>query len=384
MSPSLNRSRLLKWGVPGGVVALVGAAAGIGPLISSARANPSLPPRSPAQLLAAVAEAGRTGLPPMSGTVVETAALGLPALPTSTSAVSPTALLAGSHTVRLWYADPEQVRLALPGSMSETDVIRNGRDLWQWSSETDTATHTQLPGDARAARTPEASPVPRTPQEAANQILAAVGRTTTVSVDGTGSVAGRPVYELVLAPKDSRSLIGQVRLALDSKNYVPLRVQVYPRGGASPAFQVGFTSVTFSRPAATNFRFQPPPGAKVVRTSASAAGHAGKQRAGKQRAATGGLKTIGSGWTSVTMLRVPAVGAGGTTGKTGRTGRTGGAQQAALTEMLLKAATPVHGSWGSGRLLRTKLVSALLTDDGRLFVGAVTPQTLIDAAVHNR
>jgi hypothetical protein len=49
---------------------------------------------------------------------------------------------------------------------------------------------------------------------------------------------------------------------------------------------------------------------------------------------------------------------------------------------LQKAATPVSGSWGSGRVLRTKLFSALLTDDGRVFVGAVTPDVLTQAAAH--
>jgi hypothetical protein len=40
----------------------------------------------------------------------------------------------------------------------------------------------------------------------------------------------------------------------------------------------------------------------------------------------------------------------------------------------------VRGSWGSGKLLRSALVSALLTDDGRLVVGAVPPELLYAAA----
>jgi hypothetical protein len=48
---------------------------------------------------------------------------------------------------------------------------------------------------------------------------------------------------------------------------------------------------------------------------------------------------------------------------------------------LLKAATPVHGTWGSGRLLRTSLLSALLTSNGTVLIGAVTPAVLYaDAA----
>jgi hypothetical protein len=53
----------------------------------------------------------------------------------------------------------------------------------------------------------------------------------------------------------------------------------------------------------------------------------------------------------------------------------------AALRALVKAATPVHGSWGSGRLLRTSLFSVLLTSKGSLLVGAVTPAVLYrDAA----
>ena len=47
---------------------------------------------------------------------------------------------------------------------------------------------------------------------------------------------------------------------------------------------------------------------------------------------------------------------------------------------LLKSATPVSGSWGSGRLVRTSLISMLITNNGRVLVGAVTPQVLYSAA----
>jgi len=68
-----------RWAVPAGALAAVGAVMA-GALIGTAQASPTLPARTPAQLLAAVA--GRTGpLPPLTGTVVESAALGLPDLP---------------------------------------------------------------------------------------------------------------------------------------------------------------------------------------------------------------------------------------------------------------------------------------------------------------
>jgi hypothetical protein len=44
------------------------------------------------------------------------------------------------------------------------------------------------------------------------------------------------------------------------------------------------------------------------------------------------------------------------------------------------ALTPVSGAWGKGRLLESPLVSVLVTADGRVFAGAVAPDTLYAAA----
>ncbi|MGO9294137.1 MAG: hypothetical protein ACLP52_09715, partial [Streptosporangiaceae bacterium] len=50
--------------------------------------------------------------------------------------------------------------------------------------------------------------------------------------------------------------------------------------------------------------------------------------------------------------------------------------------LLEKAATPVHGGWGSGRLLQTALASVLITSKGQVLIGAVTPSVLYADAAH--
>jgi outer membrane lipoprotein-sorting protein len=346
MQNSLKNSRALRWAVPFGAAAVVGAAIGTGPVIAAAKGDPSLPPKTAAELLVAAAQAGQLQHP-LSGTIVENASLGLPPLPGDQSGDSLIKLLSGSHTARIWYADPRHVRLAQIDPGSELDYIRNGADAWEWSSARNTATHATI-GDKQPPPPPKAT---LTPQQAADRALATVGKSTTVRVDPTGRVAGRDVYELVLSPKDARSLVGQVRVALDGRTFVPLRVQVYPRGSVTPAAQVGFTSVTYTRPAAANFAFRPPPGAKVVQRSGQAVPH----RPGRHPLP----RTIGDDWTTVVELNLPADAAKG-----------------GMTEALRRAMTPVPG----GRVMRTKLFSVLLTDDGRLFAGAVTPDVLTQAA----
>ena len=360
MTAAPSRARLVRWAVPVAAAAVVGVAA---TGVLTAEADPPLPPKTAAQLLVDLQGAEVQGL---SGTVVQNSDLGLPALPTSgpgRDSTSPLSLLTGSHTLRVWYAGEAKQRLALLGRLGETDVIHNGRDVWLWSSGSNSATHYTLPAGQAAAERP-AVPSPLTPQEAAEQALAAIDPTTAVSTDGTRAVAGRDAYELVLAPKDTRSLIGQVRLAVDAETSVPLRVELFGRSSADgPAFSVGFTKISFEVPGDEQFRFSPPPGAEV--TEATLPKPSGKRpSAAELDDAAGAVRTVGTGWTTVVVADGMAP-----------TADPGGSGQAILDQL-----RRVSGSWGSGRLLSSRLVTVLFTDDGRMIAGAVPPELLYAAA----
>jgi outer membrane lipoprotein-sorting protein len=361
----VKRSRRVRWAVPAGVVVVIGGVLA-GSMITDAQAAPALPARTPAQLLAEVA--GSSAVPPLTGTVVETASLGLPSLPdTGSSATSPTSLLTGSHTVNVWYASAQHFRLAIPGSLTETDVIRDGSTAWLWQSAANTVTKFSVPAHSSQ---PVPQTAPLTPQQAAQQVLAKVGPTTAVSVQSNVMVAGQAAYELVLAPKDSRSLVGQVRIAVDGANGVPLRLEVLARGATSPAFQVGYTTIAFVTPAPADLNFTPPPGAKV--TQADMTG-------GQPQGAAPDASTIGSGWLTVVELPSPGL----TSGPGAPVSVNGGpGEDSALLQTLLSSAAKVSGSWGSGRLLRTSLISVLITDSGRMYAGAVQPSVLYAAAAH--
>jgi hypothetical protein len=366
MSGIPKLSRRARWAVPVGALVVTGGVMA-GSLISVVQAAPALPSRTPAQLLAAVAQAQD---PALSGTVIETASLGLPSLPDTGSATSISSLLTGSHTIQVWYAGPQHYRLALPASLTETDVIRNGGTVYLWQSSTDSVTEVSAP--ARAARPVPASIPALTPQQAAQQVLAAAGPTTTVSVDSNVTVAGQAAYELVLAPKSASSLIGQVRIAVDGHNGVPLRVQVFARGASSPAISVGFTSVTFATPASADTNFTPPPGAKITKVNL------GQEASAPSQTPTG-ISSIGSGWLAVLELPSAALTSGSPAqGPVSANNASG--DSAAVLHALLASAKVEHGAWGTGRLLRTSLVSVLMTDNGSAFVGAVQPSVLYAAA----
>jgi outer membrane lipoprotein-sorting protein len=316
-----------------------------------------------------------------SGTVVQHAALGLPELPSMTGEGSAdlTSLLAGSHTLKVWYDGPRRTRLALLGTLGESDIIRNGRDLWTWSSREKVATHLRLPAGEEPPEVLDPTRLPATPQDAADQALSALDPTTKVTTDGTGEVAGRSAYQLLLSPRDSRSLIGQVRLAVDAEEHIPLQVQVYARGAAEPAFQVGFTRISFSRPSADQFTFEPPPGTRVERPEPSREidrRPPGDRSDGPDTRARADLPAIvGKGWTTVLMTRMAPAGEQKQTRKQGPPGELG---------VILQGLPRVSGAWGQGRLLEGSLFTVLVTDDGRFLAGAVEPSRLYAVAASTR
>src|ERR1022692_2558980 len=139
--------RQARWAVPFGAVAVVGVVAA-GSVLTSAQAAPALPARTPAQLIAAIA-ANKSAPSALSGPIVTNAALGLPHLPAAVGPGGSPSVLTGSHTCELWYARPQQLRLAIPVPLGETDLRVDGRQVWLWDSKTNTATHIELPADHR-------------------------------------------------------------------------------------------------------------------------------------------------------------------------------------------------------------------------------------------
>jgi hypothetical protein len=560
MSQPVRFTRRTRWVVPAGAVAAVGLiAAGVG-ISVGAQAAPALPARTAAQLLAGVLRTAAAPPPMLTATVTETASLGLPSLPGNvpgapSGLLSGLSLLSGTNTVKIWYADRAHVRLAIPVPMGETDLRINGHQVWLWQSKSQTAAHVLLPAGSGAAERPRRGRLRLflpSPGQAARQLLAAVGSTTAVGVQQNVLVAGQAAYQLRIAPRSAGSLIGQITIAIDAHNYLPLRLQVFARGAASPAIQVGYTALSFGRPAASNFTFTPPrlakvktihlaglpglgllPGAGLLPAALHPMryarhlktvpmlrpglhGHMFKVLPGtaiavapplargklanlrrvlraeritlrtitgraalrtmlkslpvrlpkhpspaQRRAALKRLRKLlrrglaggdcgsgiilappsapgywsgtapsevtsdnggpvncwmgpirptgptvtGHGWLSVLVLPSAAAGltaAGGVSGTpfattnqestpfSGQASSSAGVISAGadapgplagLLPLLLRAAKPVHGSWGSGRLLRTSLLSVLITNHGRVLVGAVTPGVLYaDAA----
>ncbi|MCU1590141.1 MAG: hypothetical protein JWP11_1397 [Frankiales bacterium] len=360
----LSRRRLA-WSVPAAVIAAV-VTAGLLPGMASGNGHPPLDPRSAAELLVAVQ--GST-VEHLSGTVVETARLGLPDLPGSDRSASLNwqSLITGSHTANVWVDGPDRQRIAVLGQLAESDIVHNGKDLWTYSSRDNAVTHAVVPADTAS----KPNPVPTdaadlTPQAAADKALKAIDPSTIVAVDETAEVAGRSAYTISLTPRDARSTVRRVLIAVDSEYYVPLRVQVFG-SGVDAAFETAFTDIDFTRPHSSLFSFSPPDNAVV--TEKDLGGHPSTDApdATATQPAQPKPSVIGNGWTSILTMSQPPAAA---TAPGTHDGRPTGSLLDQLTSTLPNG----------DRLLKTSLINALITTDGHVFVGAVTPELLQKAA----
>ncbi|HYQ76682.1 hypothetical protein [Cellulomonas sp.] len=404
--PRRTLSPRARWAVPGVVAVAVAAAVGVPALASSGDAD--LPAVTPQELLSRVADAEPT---PVQGTVVYTARLGLPELPAEMTGADPLNLLGGSSTLRVWSDGAERSRVSLLGATSEYSVVHDGAEAWTYSSTDDAVTHYTLdPADVaryqaladRAAAGPGAD-LP-TPEAAAAQVLALAERDADVSVDSPTTVAGRDAYQLVVSPTDDATLVSRVVVAVDAATSQPLRVQTWSTSdGAAPSLEVGFTDVQLTAPDDSVLAFSAPAGAtteEVVVPLPDVPEDAPEP--GTVPALPEGVAVSGSGWsTIVTLSDVDVAGLVGGDAASLATvpgaERVLGSEEAQdLVQQFVPSdedGTPGRPSLDAtalydqlttavpeGRLLSSTLLSVLITDDGRVLVGAVPADALRAAA----
>ncbi|MBW0009033.1 MAG: outer membrane lipoprotein carrier protein LolA, partial [Pseudonocardiales bacterium] len=215
---------------------------------AGAGADPSLPPVSAEDLVTSVLTAK---VPALAGTVTVHNALGLPALPGMAAPLTQPVT-----TVRVWADGRGDGRLALPSPSGERDLIEDGTTLWAYDSSSRTATALEH-GPTPAHQHPPVTD----PAQAARDLVGTLREYSTVTVDGTGTVAGRSVYELVLTPASTeRTLLREVRVAVDSAQRVPLELTVLANGSPDPALQIGFSDLTVGSQDPSLFHFTPPAG----------------------------------------------------------------------------------------------------------------------------
>ncbi|MDT0614171.1 LolA family protein [Streptomyces lancefieldiae] len=382
-----GRRRAARYAVPVAVMGVAAATIGLVPALADS-GDPDLPKVTAEQLIEKIAT---SDVQQLSGTVKISTDLGLPDLgglesglmsgmsggPSSDgdkdgSAADPSAklteLVTGTHTLRVAADGPDRQKLSLLENAAEYSLIHDGKDVWGYDSKSNEVYHSTASGSAEQ---PEKK-VPATPKDLTDQALKAVDDTTSVTVDGTAQVAGRDAYRLVVKPKQDGSTVGAITVAVDAETGMPLKFTLTPSSGGAAVLDAGFTQVSFAKPAASTFDFTPPKGAKVTEADeadeAAKAPEHGRVAEGDLAGEMDGLEVIGEGWNAIATFDtggqgLPTASAGGDLG--GFLGSFG---------------DQVKGDFGSGTVFKTRLVNALITDDGKVYAGAVTKDALVKAA----
>ncbi|WP_172385785.1 outer membrane lipoprotein carrier protein LolA [Streptomyces sp. MNP-20] len=385
---SAGRRKAARYLVPVAVAGVAAATIGLVPALASG-GDPDLPKLTAQELIEKIAASDTEQL---SGTVKINTDLGLPSFGGGAGAFAPGGaggggeddkgsaadpaaklleLASGSHTLRVAAAGPDKQKVSVLDDAAEYSVIHNGDDVWAYDSATNEAYHTKdtgKSGDRSGKKDDLPKDVPATPEEFARQALKAADETTSVKVDGSAKVAGRDAYRLVLKPKDAGTTVGQITIAVDAKTGTPLKFTLTPASGGSAVVDVGFTKVDFAAPSASTFDFKPAKGTKVTEEDGGSARH----KSGGFKGAEPAVNVIGEGWTSVAELELPG-GQGLPT--------SGSADVPADAQRFLDSlGDKVSGKFGSGTVFKTRLINALITDDGKVYVGAVTKDALVEAA----
>ncbi|MEU9956729.1 DUF2092 domain-containing protein [Streptomyces sp. NPDC050982] len=384
-----GRRKAARYVVPVAVLGVAAATIGLVPAFAGS-GDPDLPDITAQQLIEKIAA---SDVQQLSGTVKISTDLGLPNLgglesslgggmggggDDSGSSADPSSklleLASGTHTLRVASDGEDKQKLSLLDKAAEYSVIHNGDEVWAYDSASNEAYHVKdSSGAAEKGTKGKADDVPATPGELAEEALKAADDTTSVTVDGTAQVAGRDAYKLLIKPKASGSTVGAISIAVDSKTGLPLKFTLTPASGGAAVVDAGFTKVDFSKPAASTFDFSPPKGTKVTEgDEAKSEGPADRARPeggedlGKEFQ---GLNVIGEGWSSIAQFD---------TGGEGLPSESSGAGDAG--RFLDSLGDHVTGKFGSGTVFSTRLVNALITDDGKVYAGAVTKDALVKAA----
>ncbi|MFJ9345586.1 outer membrane lipoprotein carrier protein LolA [Streptomyces sp. NPDC101237] len=388
-----RRRKATRYVVPVAVMGVAAATIGLVPALADS-GDPDLPKITAQELINKIA---KSDVQQLSGTVKISTDLGLPDLgglengllsgatqggggSSADPSAKLTELASGTHTLRVAADGPDRQKVSVLESGAEYSLIHNGTNVWGYDSKSNEVYHSTAAASGKGER----HDAPATPKDFADQLLKSVDDTTSVKVDGTAQVAGRDAYRLVVKPKQSGTTVGAISIAVDARTGTPLKFTLTPSSGGAAVIDAGYTQVSFAKPAASTFDFTPPKGAKVTegdspdkagraekgdkgdKITRTPGGHATPEAPGKN-----GFDVLGKGWNAIAVVDTGDKG-GLPSGSASAGGDLGG--------FLGSLGDPVSGKFGKGTVFSTRLINALMTDDGKVYVGAVDKAALVKAA----
>jgi len=311
---------------------------------------------------------------PYQGYVETDGRLNLPELPQLGTISS---LLSGSTKIRTWFAAPDEWRTDVLTDTGEQDTYGTQVGTLSWNFETGQIT--QILGDP-VVRLPRADDL--TPPHLALRLLHTAAAGDKLVPLPARDVAGISAPGVEIRPVSPDTTITRVDLWADPATGVPVAVEVYGGGSSAPVITSRFLDFSSARPADSAAQFAVPDGVAVATANSSdinslldtrarfplpaqLAGQAAKPVLDGYGADVSGY---GSGFATFAVLFLGD--------------RIGDSALSAATQA---GAAPVTFPNGTGRLIRTPLLSVLLVRSDRfdrifLLVGLTGPELLTKAA----
>lgn len=191
------------------------------------------------------------------------------------------ALMSGANG-RLWLTNDGRGRLELQSDAGDVQIVWNKDKVTAYDASSNTVYTFNLPAATTDSSSPADGATPSLTQ--IGDFLSKLGERADVSSAQPTNIAGRPAYNVRIAPKHDGGLLGYAELAWDAEQGVPLRVAVYAQGSSKPVLELAATDVSYGSVPSSTVEVSPPAGAKVVDLSSAAKPETG---AGKANAVTG-------------------------------------------------------------------------------------------------
>lgn len=330
----------------------------------------SVPAITAAQLRDRILAAQRV---PFAGYAESDAAFGLPPFP-AFSSVTP--LLDGTTRMRVWQASPGRWRVDTLSDAGENDTYQAGDSQYVWDSGGQLLTGIL---GRQAVRLPRAADL--TPEALSVRILDEAGPAARLRPLADRRVAGQGAAGFAVTPASPQSTIGRADIWASPATGLPLRVEVFGRGAATPTLTTQFLQVSPWRPSPAVLRPHLGPGAGFTATTPANFSQVLKNLDDEALPpALGGLARQPSppGFAQVGVY------GGGLTSFAVLTFRrdTGGRL---VPDALAAGATPLTVADGTGAVASAPLLNLVLmhpyaSPDTFLLVGTVSKDTLEDAA----
>lgn len=237
------------------VAAVAALVAGAGLAQAALSGGGPTPPRTP---LATAVHAALTAAP-VEGVTARIAFDNrlLPSGALPRGAASP--LLEGA-TGRLWIARDGRFRLELQSTAGDAQITSDGATVTAYDARSERALRIRLP--ERSGRDRDRREPPTLAE--VRRGLARLAEAWAIAGPRPRSLAGRPAYEVRIAPEGDGGLLGAAALAWDADHGVPLRAALYAEGDEEPVLELTATDVDYGPLSDDELEVPLPAGTEVV------------------------------------------------------------------------------------------------------------------------